>query len=332
VPAAPLPRVEAPPPKVETTAPEATTTWVALRLVDQDGAAVGRRGYRLELPDGRELQGFLDPAGRTRHDDVPNGTCVVTFPDLDVSDFGAPRVLGGREDDQTAGAVAASENGDDARLVHRIQTGETLSSVADDHGFLHFATLWAHSDNAGLRARREHPHVLLEGDEVVVPPKTPKQLRIPVGRETTLTVFVEKLAVRLRAERRAGEVVPIRVGEVDVDGDARRATSAGGVLHVPIPRSARKLRIFGQEEAIEASIGSMPPATEPSGVDARLANLGLAPRRATEQTADRSPSADVFDYEWRELGTELLRERNRRPPQGEASRRDRDDLKKRAGV
>lgn len=60
------------------------TSWVAIRLVDDDGDPVPYRRYRIETPEGTTREGILDDQGRARVDGIEPGTCRVTFPGLDA--------------------------------------------------------------------------------------------------------------------------------------------------------------------------------------------------------------------------------------------------------
>ncbi len=59
------------------------TSWVAIRLVDDQGNPVPYRRYRIETPEGTTREGILDDQGRARVDGIEPGTCKVTFPGLD---------------------------------------------------------------------------------------------------------------------------------------------------------------------------------------------------------------------------------------------------------
>jgi hypothetical protein len=74
---------EQPPPS------EKKKTWVEVELVDQDGDPVPDVQYRVELPDGTTKTGKLGANGRARVSDIDPGTCKVSFPGFDASEWEA---------------------------------------------------------------------------------------------------------------------------------------------------------------------------------------------------------------------------------------------------
>ena len=71
---------ESPPPAAE----ELETSWVEVELLSEDHPPrpIAHARYRIELPDASVREGKLDGNGRVRLEDIPAGTCKVTFPDL----------------------------------------------------------------------------------------------------------------------------------------------------------------------------------------------------------------------------------------------------------
>ena len=59
-------------------------TWIEIRLVGENDKPVPDVAYRIWLPDGQTRNGKLDGDGSARVDDIDPGTCMVTFPDLDM--------------------------------------------------------------------------------------------------------------------------------------------------------------------------------------------------------------------------------------------------------
>jgi type VI secretion system secreted protein VgrG len=59
------------------------TTWIEIRLVDEDEEPIPGERYEIELPDGRVASGTLDMEGLAHVAGIDPGTCRITFPDLD---------------------------------------------------------------------------------------------------------------------------------------------------------------------------------------------------------------------------------------------------------
>jgi hypothetical protein len=65
-------------------APAPGGDWIALDVVDFDGAPLGDAGYHLVLPDGLVKTGVTDERGVVREESVPSGACTLLL------DEGAP--------------------------------------------------------------------------------------------------------------------------------------------------------------------------------------------------------------------------------------------------
>jgi hypothetical protein len=57
-------------------------TWISIVLNDSDGNAVAGEDYRIELPDGRVVEGKLDRLGTAAVSGIDPGQCKVSFPRL----------------------------------------------------------------------------------------------------------------------------------------------------------------------------------------------------------------------------------------------------------
>ena len=62
-------------------------TWVAIRLVGDNGRAVTNERYRLVLPDGSVNEGTLNASGEAWVEDIDPGECTVSFPDIDAREW-----------------------------------------------------------------------------------------------------------------------------------------------------------------------------------------------------------------------------------------------------
>lgn len=75
---------EEPPPVAP---PPLTTklTWIEVQLLDHDGKPMKGEKYSIRLTDGRVMRGELDERGKVRFDDIPDGLCGISFPELSVA-------------------------------------------------------------------------------------------------------------------------------------------------------------------------------------------------------------------------------------------------------
>ena len=58
-------------------------TWVEFEVVDMEGNPVSQERYLVMLPDGSLNEGWLDPSGVVRFNNIDPDTCVFSLPDLD---------------------------------------------------------------------------------------------------------------------------------------------------------------------------------------------------------------------------------------------------------
>jgi hypothetical protein len=62
-------------------------SWIEIRLLDEDDAPVPGIAYRLRLPDSSVKEGTLDENGTARIDGIAPGSCVLSFPEIDRSEW-----------------------------------------------------------------------------------------------------------------------------------------------------------------------------------------------------------------------------------------------------
>lgn len=84
---------DTPPASDEPSAPPptriASKTWIEIALVDDQDNPVPNERFRLELPDGTTRTGSLGGDGKARITGIDPGTCKVSFPDFDASEWAA---------------------------------------------------------------------------------------------------------------------------------------------------------------------------------------------------------------------------------------------------
>ena len=58
--------------------------WIEIELADEDGEPVANEEFRVVLPNGEAVRGYLDGKGFQRFGPFEDaGSCEVTFPNLD---------------------------------------------------------------------------------------------------------------------------------------------------------------------------------------------------------------------------------------------------------
>lgn len=58
--------------------------WLEIQLIGEDEQPIQWMAYKIVLPDGDEVMGYLDADGLARVDNIKQpGVCKVSFPELD---------------------------------------------------------------------------------------------------------------------------------------------------------------------------------------------------------------------------------------------------------
>jgi hypothetical protein len=167
--------------------------------------------------------------------------------------------------------------------AHRVAQGETLPGIADRYGF-DADTLWNHSYNADLKAKRQNPCILCEGDVVQIPDDMkPTAYARATGTAHAFTVRVTKLKLRLAIYDHDRTAVADCAVHVNAGSDESDPTTDGdGVVEVPVAADATsgQLRVELPNDDPKAAfrwnlkIGHLDPADTESGWLGRLRNLG----------------------------------------------------------
>ncbi|EYF02879.1 LysM peptidoglycan-binding domain-containing protein [Chondromyces apiculatus] len=76
--------------------------------------------------------------------------------------------------------------------IHVVQPGESLSSIAKQHGFADWRALYDHPANVKLRSARPNPDLIHPGDKVFIPDKKPSALTAATDKSHTFKVKTGK--------------------------------------------------------------------------------------------------------------------------------------------
>ena len=163
--------------------------------------------------------------------------------------------------------------------THTVKPGECILSIATENG-LFWETLWNLPANAGLKESRKDPFQLVEGDKVKVPDPVERTLRASTGNRHVVRIKGIPASVHVQVfgfgtEPMADEPFELKVGGKTIKG----RTTPDGVVQAFVPpgETEGELKV-GEGDgqiAVQVMIGHLDPPTEISGVQARLANLGL---------------------------------------------------------
>lgn len=167
--------------------------------------------------------------------------------------------------------------------IYIVKQGDCLSSIARDHGFSDWRTIYDHAENADFRARRPDPNLIFPKDRLFIPDREAKQEAAATEAKHRFVAVRQETFLNLKLEEAPGEPM---AGDyvLDVGGSEHRGSlDAEGRLSHKIPPDAKKgeLRVLQaglpEEDALrwEIEIGALDPLDELSGVQGRIWNLGI---------------------------------------------------------
>jgi N-acetylmuramoyl-L-alanine amidase len=198
-----------------------------------------------------------------------------------------------------------------------VQQGESVATIALAHGFLP-DTLWDLTENAELKKLRQDMNVLLPGDVLKIP-----ELRVREENRGTDSKhrFLRKgvparFRVRILDE---GQPVANIAYQMWVDNAQKTGqTDADGWVEQLIPPNASRieLRMEGEKEPYLFLLSHLDPLETPSGIKARLKNLGYHISTVDSNLDEESQAA-----------VQLFQQRNDLEPNGEISQAFLDKLK-----
>jgi N-acetylmuramoyl-L-alanine amidase len=162
---------------------------------------------------------------------------------------------------------------------HVVGEGEGLSKIAEQYGASP-AAVWEDPGNEALRGLRSDPNVLLPGDVLVIPDKSPKIVPCATGvrhrfRRVGVPALYELLLLDEEDAPRAGVPYTLTFGDQARTGK----TGDDGVVRQWLPCATRTAALtFGDgEDAEEYELDfTLRPVVDVAGVQQRLRNLGFA--------------------------------------------------------
>lgn len=165
-------------------------------------------------------------------------------------------------------------------IVHVVQQGECLSSIAHKYGFSDYKKIYDHGDNAEFKQRRPDPNLIFPGDRLTIPDKNVKTFSCATGQTHRFVVKQPKRKLQLKLLDSAGEPIAdipytLKLGSETLEG----TTSGEGKIEHDIPIREKKATLIMNGTQRTLLIGHLNPLeyTEDegvSGVQSRLKNLG----------------------------------------------------------
>lgn len=166
---------------------------------------------------------------------------------------------------------------------HTVKQGDTLISIAHEHHFRDWEVIWLHASNAALREQRTDPQVLVPGDVVHVPEKTPKVFEVATNERHSFVAKV--LTARFEAVLRdeSGNPLTNCRYRLEIEGDTRQGYTDGEArVGIDLPPDAKRglLKVWVTSPTERTltwnlQLGSLEPIDTTAGVQARLSNLGF---------------------------------------------------------
>jgi hypothetical protein len=192
---------------------------------------------------------------------------------------------------------------------HTVKRGEFLAQIARDAGFHDPDSIWNAPENSDLRQQRHDPNVLVAGDRVFIPNRTPKDVAAATGQKHSFELASSELKLRLRVLDSGGAPVANQMCEFSV-GDLQQLTTDGdGRVERPItldvngPRPIDGgLNFFDPQLRLvfHLKVGDLDHEDVVTGQQARLNNLGYFagsdPPVANPQTDEDRELAQQFRW------------------------------------
>lgn len=184
--------------------------------------------------------------------------------------------------------------------IYTVKQGDCLSSIATEHGFADWRTIYNHADNAEFRRLRPNPNLIYPGDQLTIPDTENKHEDCPTDAWHDFKIEGQKTFARVRILKGDFSAQEGSAYKLEVDGDAKEGTLGGdGIIEKEISSSAREGTLtvwLGGDKSKPGIIwtlrfGELDPVEETTGVQARLKNLGFDPGDVNGTENDKTKAA-----------------------------------------
>ena len=258
--------------------------WVGIKLKDQDGNPVTDAAWAVVASDASSHEGTLNTEGKAWVLALAKGPCEVGFPDIDAKEWGATN------QDNPEGEV------------YTVQPGDHISQISERAGFQCDDTIWMHPKNAKLRASRDNPHVLREGDELFIPTKRTMTVKRTTRVNHEFVLNRTPLTIWVRLLDFLGDPIENASGTLEHSGGSMDVTTDGdGILEADIPRGTMRVvvRMEAPQLEVELGVGELDPPEQARGSTDRLNNLSYKAGEYLDESdqetmADMSHALELF--------------------------------------
>lgn len=175
--------------------------------------------------------------------------------------------------------------------------GDHASRIARESGFKGYPPIWNDPGNEALREMRGTPHILAEGDRLVIPPAALREVRRPTDRRHRFVAERPVLVVRIEVAAWDGRHPPLDDLVVRLDGVEVTPTSATeGTVEIPVEPLTDFCTLAFGDRVVDVRVGFLAPVTTLAGCRERLANLGYRPGDSADP-ADRDLRSAIEEFQ-----------------------------------
>ena len=216
--------------------------WIIIEVVYESGDP-WRGTLKLTMADGAERTLQTPDDGVVNLENIEPGTVTVRFPEV-------------------------------AATIHTVAQGECLSSIAHAHGFPSYKSIYAHADNADLRAKRPNPNVIYPGDEVHIPDYKEAPHSLATGQRHRIVMKCPSVKLRLLVLDSAGKSAAggryrLKVGDLD----EKKAVPANGIIEAVVSPSDKEGTLWVYWSGDDQPQGDGPlPADGLGGISIHIAD------------------------------------------------------------
>lgn len=168
---------------------------------------------------------------------------------------------------------------------HPVAPGDHIARIAAAHGFRVYAAVWGDATNEALRAERDDPHQLAEGDIVTLPAPIRREVSRATEQRHVFRLRTTQLKVRFRLERWQGRDAEEAPSQILIDAEPAELTEAGpATWEAPIEPQSDRVVIVTEASDRLCRIGFLQPADTVPGYRERLNNLGYRAGDSDDET------------------------------------------------